>query len=174
MGKNGIIIRVIITLLFLVSLYFVEAGFCGSSVIAKYNDGFGTVDMKNYDVKMVQNALSPMNEKGIKVYKLYYLVDFIFVLCFGAFQLMLVNDVFSFERSKLITYIIFGVPIFRGICDIIENAILLWTLHTYPVINEMAISISAKFTSAKLMSIKIWILLVAIGLIWRVILYLKR
>ena len=75
MGKNGIIIRVFITLLFLVSLYFVEAGFCGSSVIAKYNDGFGTVDMKNYDVKTVQNALSPMNEKGIAVYKLYYLMD---------------------------------------------------------------------------------------------------
>ena len=174
MGKNGIIIRVFITLLFLVSLYFVEAGFCGSSVIAKYNDGFGTVDMKSYDVKTVQNALSPMNEKGIAVYKLYYLMDFIFVLCFGAFQLMLINDVYSFERSTFITFIIFGVPIFRGICDIIENAILLWTLHTYPIINEMAISISAKFTMAKLMSIKVWILLVAIGLVWKLILYLKR
>ena len=86
-----------------------------------------------------------MNEKGIAAYKLYYLMDFIF-----------------------------GVPIFRGICDIIENAILLWTLHTYPVINEMAISISAKFTMAKLMSIKVWILLVVIGLVWKLILYLKR
>ena len=109
MGKRGIIIRVVITLLFLVSLYFVEAGFCGSSVIAKYNDGFGTVDMKSYDVKTVQNAVSPMNEKGIAVYKLYYLMDFIFVLCFGAFQLMLINDVYSFERSTFITFIICSV-----------------------------------------------------------------
>lgn len=174
MGKNGIIIRVIITLLFLISLHFVEAGFCGSSVVAKYNDGFGTVDMKYYDVKTVQNALSPMNEKGIAVYKLYYLMDFIFILCFGVFQLMLINDVYSFEKSRLTTIIIFSVPILRGMCDTIENIILLRTLYTYPRINELAISISAKFTSAKLMSIKVWILLIVIGLVWKVILYLKR
>lgn len=174
MGKNGIIMRVIVTFLFLVSLYFVEAGFCGSSVVAKYNGGFGTLDMKYYDVKTVQNVLSLMNEKGIAVYKLYYLMDFIFILCFGAFQLMLINDVFSFERSRLTTFIIFSVPILRGICDIIENIILLWTLHTYPRINELAIFISAKFTSVKLMSIKVWILLIVIGLVWKVMLYLKR
>lgn len=174
MGKNGIIIRVFITLLFLVSLYFVEAGFCGSSVVAKYNDGFGTVDMKHYDVKTVQNALAPMNEKGIAVYKLYYLMDFIFILCFGAFQLMLINDVYSFEKSRLITIIIFSVPILRGICDMIENIILLWTLYTYPRINELAISISAKFTSVKLLSIMVWILLIVVGLVWKVILYFKR
>lgn len=27
----------------------VEAGFCGSSVVAKYNGGFGTLDMKSYN-----------------------------------------------------------------------------------------------------------------------------
>lgn len=174
MGKNGIIIRALIILLFLVSLYLVEAGFCGSLVVAKYNGGFGTVDMKHYDVKTVQNALSPMNEKGIAVYKLYYLMDFIFILCFGAFQLMLINDVYSFERSRLIKIFIFGIPVFRGICDIIENAILLWTLHTYPRINELAISISAKFTWAKLMSIRVWVLVIVIGLVWRFLLFLKR
>lgn len=151
-----------------------EAGFCGNSVVAKYNGGFGTLDMKYYDAKTVQKALSPMNEKGIAVYKLYYLMDFIFILFFGAFQIMLINDVFSFERSKLITIIIFSVPILRGICDMIENIILLWTLYTYSRINELAISISAKFTLAKLMCIKVWILLIVIGLVWKVILYLKR
>ncbi|MGN0485084.1 MAG: hypothetical protein ACI4HI_16185 [Lachnospiraceae bacterium] len=174
MDKNGIVIRVIVTLLFLVSLYFVEAGFCGSSVVAKYNGGFGTLDMKHYDVKTVQNALSPMSKKGITVYKLYYLMDFIFILFFGAFQIMLINDVFSFERSRLTTIIIFSVPILRGICDMIENIILLWTLYTYPKINELAISVSAKFTSAKLLCIKVWIFLIVIGLVWNVRLYLKR
>ena len=174
MDKNRIIIKAIVTLLFLVSLYFVEAGFCGSSVVAKYNGGFGTLDMKRYDVRTVQNALSPMNEKGIAVYKLYYLMDFIFILFFGAFQIMLINDVFSFERSKLTTIIIFSVPILRGICDIIENIILLRTLYTYPRINELAISISSKFTSAKLICIKAWILLIMIGLVWKIILRFKR
>lgn len=174
MGKNGIIIRVIITLLFFVTLYLVEAGFCGSTVVAKYNDGFGTLDMKYYDAKIVRSVLSSMSEKGIAVYRLYYLIDFIFIMLFGMFQIMLTNDVFSFKRSRLITFIIFGVPILRGICDMIENIIILWTLHTYPRINDLAISISAKFTSAKLMSIKVWILLIVIGLIWKAILLLKR
>ena len=174
MGENGIIIRIIITLLFLISLFFVEAGFCGSSVVAKYNNGFGTIDMKYYDMQTVQNALSPMNEKGIAIYKLYYLMDFIFVLFFGAFQIMLINDVFSFEKNKLTTIIIFSVPILRGMCDTIENIILLWTLYTYPKINELAISISAKFTLVKLMCIKVWILLIVIGLVCKVILFLKR
>ena len=174
MSKKKIVIRVIVTLLFLVSLYFVEAGFCGSGVVAEYNGGFGTVDMKSYNVETVQSALSPMSEEGISVYKLYYLMDFIFILFFGAFQIMLINDVFSFERSKFTTIIIFSVPVLRGICDMIENVILLWTLYTYPRINEWAISVSAKFTSAKLMSIKGWIVLIVIGLVWKIILYLKR
>ena len=174
MGKSGIVIRVIITLLFFASLYFVEAGFCGSSVVAKYNGGFGTLDMKHYDVKMVQNVLSSMSETGVAVYKHYYLMDFIFILCFGVFQIMLTRDVFSFERSKWITMIVCSIPILRGICDMIENAVLLWTLSAYPKISELAISISAKATSVKLMSIGIWILMIAIGLIWKVILYLKR
>lgn len=174
MGKKGIIIRVSVIALFLVSLYFVEAGFCGSMVVAEYNDGFGTVDMKSYDAKTVQDALSPMSEKGMTVYKLYYLMDFIFIIFFGAVQIMLIKDVFSFKKSKFISLIIFGVPILRGICDIIENIILLWTLYTYPKISKLAISVAAKFTSAKLVSIKVWIVLIIIGLVWKLILYLKR
>ena len=56
--------RVVVAVLFIVSLYFVETGFCGSSVVAGYKGGFGTVDMKEYDVNIVHNAISPMNEKG--------------------------------------------------------------------------------------------------------------
>ena len=70
--KRKIVSRIVIVALFLISLYFVEAGFCGSSVVAEYNNGFGTLDMKQYDVQSVFTALSPMNEEGLKVYKMYY------------------------------------------------------------------------------------------------------
>ena len=171
MGKNGIIIRIAITVLFLISLYFVEAGFCGSSVVAKYNNGFGTLDMKSYNVSMVETALAPMNEEGIMTYKLYYVMDYIFILFFGAFQIMLINDIYHFQKSRIITIIIFGVPILRGICDMIENTILLWTLNTYPKINETAIFISSGFTAAKLICIRIWSVLLVLGLIWKVVLH---
>ncbi|MEE1306104.1 MAG: hypothetical protein U0K68_13320 [Agathobacter sp.] len=164
MGKSRIIIRVIITILFLTSLYFVEAGFCGGRVVAKYNNGFGTLDMKHYNPDIVQKVLSSMNHKGIEVYRQYYIMDYIFIIFFGAFQLMIINDVFWFNKNKIISIIIYGAPILRGICDIIENTIILLTLHTYPRINELAISISSRFTSIKLMSIKVWIMLTAIGI----------
>ena len=174
MSKKKIVIRVIITLLFLVSLYFVEAGFCGSGVVAEYNGGFGTVDMKSYDVETVQSALSPMSEQGISVYKLYYLMDFIFILFFGIFQLMVTNAVFSLKKSMPVKIIIFGVPVIRGICDIIENIILLKTLYTYPLINETAVSVSAKFTTVKLMCVKVWVLIIIVGLIWKVVTRLRK
>lgn len=174
MGKKGIILRIIITLLFLISLYFVEVGFCGSSVVAKHNGGFGTLDMKTYNVEIVQRALSPMNKEGITVYKLYYLMDYIFILFFGAFQIMLINDAYSFNENRLLKIVIFGIPILRGLCDVIENAILLRTLFTFPRVNEVAISISSYFTQMKLWCIKGWGLLLFVGLIWRIILRIKR
>ena len=174
MNKREIIIRVSIILLFLISLYFVEAGFCGSSVVAEYNNGFGTLDMKKYNVLSVQKALSAMSQEGIKIYKLYYLIDYVFVLFFGAFQVMLIYDAYSFNENKLVKAVIIGIPILRGLCDIVENAILLRTLYTFPKVNEVAISIASFFTKTKLWCIKGWGALIFIGLIWRMILHFKK
>ena len=173
MGKREVIIRAGIMLLFLISLYFVEAGFCGSRVVAKYNGGFGTLDMKKYDIESVKRALLPMSQKGLNIYKLYYLMDYIFVLFFGAFQIMLLRDVYSLCESQLLKVVILAVPVLRGFCDIVENTILLRTLFTFPKVNELAISISNCFTQVKLECIKAWGLLVFIGLIWRIVLHIK-
>ena len=80
MNKREIITRIGIALLFFISLYFVEAGFCGSSVVAKCNNGYGTLDMKKYNLLSVRNVLSTMGQEGIMVYKLYYTMDYIFIL----------------------------------------------------------------------------------------------
>lgn len=168
MRKDRIIIRVIVVVMFLISLYMTEAGFCGSQVVATYNGGFGTVDMKSYDAEVVRSALSPMGAEGLYVYKLYYLMDFMFVLCFGAFQIMLINDVFSFQKNRTVTIAITAVPVIRGLCDIVENVILLVTINTFPQINETAISVSARFTQAKLLCIRIWVILILVGIILRI------
>ena len=168
MDKQEIILRVIITVLFIISLFFVEAGFCGSSVVAKYNDGFGTLDMKKYNASTVNQVLFSMNRDGIKVYKLYYLMDYIFILFFGAFQIMLICDVYSFNENGMVRSVIIGITVLRGICDMIENGILLRTLFTFPKVNDIAISISAFFTRMKLWCIKVWVVLLVIGIIWRI------
>lgn len=173
MGKKRIIVRIIIVVCFLISLYFVEAGFCGSSVVAEYNGGFGTVDMKSYDASVVRSALEPLGEEGMTVYKQYYVVDFIFVIFFGTFQLMLSDIAYSWRKNKLISVIVFGVPVLRGICDIVENIILLQTLCTFPQVNETAISICAGFTTAKLLLIRCWVVFLAAGILWKIIRHVR-
>lgn len=173
MGKKRVIVRIMIVAGFLVSLYFVEAGFCGSSVVAEHNGGFGTVDMKSYDVSVVQKALEPLGEKGMTVYRQYYGADFIFVIFFGAFQLMLSDIAYSWRKKKWISVMVFGVPVLRGICDIVENILLLRTLYTFPKISETAVSISAGFTTAKLLLIRCWVVLLIAGLAWKLILYVR-
>ncbi len=174
MDKREFFIKIGITVLFFISLYFVEAGFCGSSVVAKYNNGFGTLDMKKYDAMSVQKMLSTMSQEGIRVYKLYYLVDYIFIFFFGVFQIMLIHTVYSFNGNTLVKAVIIGIPVLRGLCDAIENAILLRTLFTFPRVNEIAISISSFFTRTKLWCIKAWGLLLIVGLIWRLAVRFKN
>ena len=82
--------------------------------------------------------------------------------------------VYSFNENRLVKACIIGIPILRGLCDMIENTILLRTLFTFPKVNEIAIAIAAFFTQMKLWCIKGWGLLLCIGLIWRIILHFKK
>ena len=168
MNKEKILLRVSITFLFLLSLCFVEAGFCGSSVVAEYNNGFGTLDMKNYAISDVRAALGGLNNKGIQIYKMYYVMDFLFVFFFGVFQTVMTCDLYAFMNGKRIRAIIIGISVLRGLCDGVENSILLRTLFTFPEINEKAIAVSALFTQIKLWCVVGWILLCIVGVICRI------
>ena len=168
MNKEKILIRVSITFLFLVSLYLVEAGFCGSSVVAEYNNGFGTLDMKSYVVSDVRAALEALNTKGIQIYKMYYVMDFLFIFFFGLFQIVIICDLYSFVNNVRIRVIIVGVSVLRGLFDGVENLILLRMLFTFPTINESVIAVSALFTQMKLWCVKGWLLLCVVGVIWRI------
>lgn len=172
--RRKVISRIIIVVLFLISLYFVEAGFCGSSVVAEYNNGFGTLDMKKYDVQSVFTALTPMSEEGLNIYKMYYGMDYLFVIFFGLLQVVVTLDIYRFSDNMILKRLFVAVPIFRGVCDIVENTILLNTVNSFPSVNETAITVSSYFTQAKLISIRVWIGIVLLGLVWRLIRRIKR
>lgn len=175
MGKRRkVVLRIIIVVLFIVSLYFVEAGFCGSGVVAEYNNGFGTLDMKKYNVQSVYTALSPMSEEGLNVYRMYYVMDYIFIVFFGLLQVVVTLDIYSFSDNMILKRVFVAVPILRGLFDIVENTILLTTVNSFPSVNETAITISSYFTQAKLISIRVWIGIVLLGIVWRLIRRFKR
>lgn len=174
MGKKLIIRNVIIVISFLVSLYFVQRGIAGSSVVAQYNNGYGTFDMKQYDPIVVKNVLSQMDIKGISVYKWYYFFDFIFIIALGIFQCVVSKSVFIWFKIKNVNLIVCLIPFIRGLADCIENIIIFITLFTVPLVNERAILVASFATKIKLMMIQLWVLELLIGIIGVIIVRLRN
>lgn len=162
---------VVVIVGFIISLYCVEVGPWGATQVGKYNEGYGTFDMKKYSVEDVRRVLAKMQPGGfIQSYR-YYICDSIFLLFFGALQIMISMALYHRGISSGIVVILgilaIAVPIFRGVFDMIENGLLCYTLKTYPNMNETIVRISSFVTQCKLMCIRIWSLLVIVGIVIR-------
>jgi hypothetical protein len=169
---------VIIIIAFLIMLYWVEGSNWSSQAVAQYNGGFGTFDMKTYDVRTVETVLAHMAPEGYKISYRYYIGDYLFIVFFGLLQCMISRIVYHSLISRTqVAYSIFtlsiAIPILRGIADIIENTMLVYTLMRYPVINKAMIEIATIATQIKLGCIKIWGLLIIAGLVMRMIVKYK-
>ncbi|WP_294377669.1 hypothetical protein [uncultured Clostridium sp.] len=174
MGKTRKHKGIILLFFFLISLYLVEEGIAGSSIVADYNNGYGTFDMKQYDVSIVRNVLSGMQNEGFMVYKYYYFFDFIFVVAFGLFQIYLSLAVYKWCTKFQMQMIICAIPVLRGIFDIVENILLFNTLCTFPNINASIIRIASICTKCKIGMIKLWIVELIVGLLIGIINYYKN
>ncbi len=98
MKKRRVVI--VIVLLFIAAFYWVEFSPWSSNALKVYNEGYGTFDMKFYDTTIVYKVLSTMKEEGVKLSYKYYIGDFLFVLAFGAFQIMLSLYAYSCTKHK--------------------------------------------------------------------------
>ena len=56
--------------------------------MAKYNDGYGIFDTKNYDSDIAMQVLSGMTEEGIKVFKTFYWIDMAYIIFLDYFTVM--------------------------------------------------------------------------------------
>lgn len=169
MFKRNVVVGMILFVLFAISLYFVDYSKYGSAEVAKYNEGYGTFDMKTYDCDTVQTVLSKMTTEGIQVYKNYYLVDGIFIIFFGLFQCFISLRTYSFIKGLSPKLFSCFLPIMRGFCDIIENALIYKTLNTFPNIETSMIGVANVFTMIKLWTIRVWIIEIMIGFVWRIL-----
>ena len=174
MGKRRKYLNGIIIILFLISLYFVEYGVAGSNIVASYNHGYGTFDMKYYNPLKVVQVLSEMSLEGIVIYRWYYVFDFIFIGCFLAFQCMCFRRLFSWWNSTMGRLLVCSIPILRGLFDIVENSILLNTLFTFPQVNDTAIRISMGCTYAKLWMVKLWLVELIVGIVLCIIIKKRK
>ena len=154
-------------LLFIISLYWVNFSPWSSAALQHYNNGYGTFDMKSYDVQKVYTVLSDMQPQGFTIYERYFIGDFLFVIGFGGVQILLSLAAYSWTKARWIKGVAIGVPIARGIFDVIENVLLLIVLLGYPTQYPDMIKIASIATTMKLAMIKIWIGLVLVGLVIR-------
>lgn len=174
MRKRKMIVGVVLFILFAISLYFVDYSRFGSSEVAKYNEGYGTVDMKSYNGDVVQEVLTKMTQEGINVYKTYYWVDGIFIVFFGLLQCYVSVLIYGFTSKRYVKILACVFPIGRGICDIIENALLYITLCTFPNVDTSLVGAANIFTTVKLWSIRLWLLEVLFGIVLRIIMKKNR
>lgn len=170
--RNYIIIGIVI--LFVATLYWVCYSPWSSRELEKYNQGYGTFDMKSYDVATVYQVLDQTEPQGFHIYEMYFIGDSIFTIVFAALQIILLLQAFSWSKSKVLLRILFSFPIIRGICDMTENISLYYILLTYPQKHVSLINFSDTVTSVKLKLIPVWLLLFLIGMIIKLIIRFNK
>lgn len=161
------VLRMGVVIGFILTLYMVEVSSFGSAAVAIHNGGYGTFDMKKYDYVSVVQVLSHMDLECVTAYQRYYLADFLFVICFGLLQCMTSTAVYR-KNKKVYRRIAIGLPIARGIFDVIENVLLLITIGNYPKINRGLVAVASISTQCKLWCIRIWIGMLLVGIIYNI------
>ena len=152
-------------LLFVFAFYWVEFSPWSSTALQNYNNGYGTFDMKSYDAQKVYTVLSDMEPQGFTIYERYFIGDFLIVIGLGGVQILLSLVAYGWAKARWIKGVAIGVPIARGIFDVIENVLLLIVLLGYPTQYPDMIKIASRATTMKLVMIKIWIALILVGLV---------
>lgn len=174
MKINKKIFVVIIFIAFIGTFYWVEFSKYSSQELTCYNDGYGTFDMKNYDNHDVYNVLNNMEPKGFEIYNKYLIGDYLFVISFGALQVIISLFIFNWLEKGVIKKCIISLPILRGIFDVVENTMLFMIINGYPERYKSLVSISATATWLKLFIIKIWCVAILIGLFIKIILKIRK
>lgn len=179
MKKTNKLLYFFIIIGFLLTLYWVEASPWGSYAAAQCNGGYGTFDMKNYNVDSVTQILEGMTAEGYDIYYHYYMGDYLFIIFFGLLQAIILKGIYG----KLKTGVIFGkqmylfamgITVLRGVVDFMENTLLVITLRQYPQVHERMITTASMCTQIKLWCIRLWVLSVLLGIIMRMVLGIRK
>ncbi len=156
----------------LAAWYWVELSPVGSRALALCNGGYGTFDMKIYNVADVLNVLRMMTPEGFSISLRYYIGDFLLIVFFGLLQFKVTHDINNIDSSRcrrlrfLSITSMFAI-VLRGLADILENTVILRSLFAFPQVSTTEIEIASVATKVKFALILLWVLLVLAGLLLR-------
>ncbi len=169
MKRRNVTIAVLVLIIPILML--IERGPWSSAAIANYNHGYGTFDIKSYTPDIVYQVLGQMEAKGFDIYNKYFILDNVFTVIFCILQLLLQSYAFQWSKSKLLSRVLFLVPVVRMLLDMTENAALYYILKEYPQRLDTLVSFSSVVTKIKLILVGLWSLILIAGFI---ILIVKR
>jgi len=165
--KLNSLVRILVIFGFLFTLYWVEVSPWGCQAVAEYNAGYGTFDMKTYDVTVVEHVLEDMEEDGFRVSFLYYLGDYLFIIFFGATQAIISQSLC--RKWKKVYQVSMGIVFLRAMTDFIENTLLVFSLYQYPTVHRGMIMSASVCTQLKLWCIRFWLISLLIGVVVRIL-----
>ena len=156
--------KIAIVIGFLITYYLVELGPWGSASVVNFSGGYGTFDMKKYDVATVYSVLGQYTTEGFTRIKYYYLCDYIFIVGLLAVQVMLASLVYKKIKSTLPRKLFVLVAIIRGIADSIENALLLYIISAYPNPHDTLVNMASLVTQVKFIMVAVCGILLLVGI----------
>ena len=143
---------------FIISLFLVESTWFGSANVAAYNDGYGTFDMKSYDIDSVYSVLEGAKEEYVGAAIKYYVVDYLFIIAFLNFQTVLGISACKGFRRKWPLGLLIVTSGGRAAADVIENTLLLLVIINYPSLHNWWVKLASYATHIKLAAIPIWVI----------------
>ncbi|TLG76541.1 hypothetical protein [Culicoidibacter larvae] len=140
---------------FLICLFIMYATPHGIPGLRKFEANFRLLDMRFcYSETEINETFSRLGVEGRKAYKNYWLLDYVFIVCFLIVQLVIVR---AFNMSGIVSWCLIGLVLLRALFDCIENSILLFLINCYPVRKKWLAKLSSYSTSCKFVSLYIWL-----------------
>lgn len=146
----------------------------GSRALEQYNGGYGTFDMKSYNADTVYRILHGMMPEGFRIYELYFIMDFLFVIGYGIVQIRLLNFFYRDYRHNIAVRFAYWIPAARAVFDTAENSIILLLLISYPAELRGLVAVSSAATFLKLKAIILWSLFIAAGILVKITVRVKK
>lgn len=153
-------LRILVVILFGISLYWIGFSVWGCRAVAEYNKGYGVFGMHFYTVESVAYVLFFMKPEGYEAYYQYLMGDTLFIASLAALQVMLANIAFSKRTKDGMYKLLILFTVLRGICDLVENTCIYYVLKTFPEFKEISVNVASIATLGKYISLAPWLVLI--------------
>jgi len=152
---------------FIICLIIMYATNLGERGLRNYDPDFRLLDMRfQYTAADVGETFEKLGRDGRAAYRNFWILDFVFIACFLIVMFAITDKIATNGWAR---YILIFFSIARAGFHIIETGMLFSLSIRYPVQNSSLVTLSSWITTSKYISLFIWMLGIAVMLLYNVI-----